>query len=251
MKRSLLPMIAVLMLSGCSSYVQRMVLQSFGRIGEPIAPPPRMITTPILKDTKLAVSWVGHATVLIQIRDKIFITDPLFTSTIGMMVKRYVKPGLDPALLSRVDFTLVSHLHFDHFSYGSLDMLPKNGILAIPLGALRYTPDFGFEEIREMKPWDVIEKDGVKVNPGKSVWFTMQVSNLGNGEDVLTPSAYEILLGWNLTFYNREGYQKYELMLDFGSSISILGLLKVPENTRTGRYDVGQHTEGQGAGHKL
>jgi len=154
---------SLLLQNGCSSYVQRMVVRSLGSIGEPIKAPPRMIATPILPNAKLAVSWVGHATVLIQIEDKIILTDPLFTNTIGILVKRYVKPGLDPALLSRVDFTLISHIHFDHFSYGSLDMLPKNGTLVIPLGALRYTPDFGFKDVEALKPWQAIDEDGVKV----------------------------------------------------------------------------------------
>jgi N-acyl-phosphatidylethanolamine-hydrolysing phospholipase D len=153
----------ILVLSGCSSYIQRTVWQSISRIGEPIPPAPHMITTPVLQNVKLAVSWVGHATVLIQIYDKIFITDPLFTNTIGMVVKRAVKPGLDPALLTKVDFTLISHMHFDHLSYGSLDMLPKNGTLLFPDGLAEYVPDFSFREVDEMKPWDVIEGDSVRI----------------------------------------------------------------------------------------
>ncbi len=122
-----------------------------------------MISTPVLENADLAVSWVGHATVLLQIRDKVFITDPLLTETVGMIMKRLVQPALDPSLLQKVDYTLVSHTHFDHFSFGSLDMLPKNGTLLLPLGALRYAPDFGFKEIKEMKPWDVTEEDGVRI----------------------------------------------------------------------------------------
>ena len=153
----------ILVLSGCSSYIQRTVWQSITRIGEPIPPAPHMITTPVLQNVKLAVSWVGHATALIQIYDKIFITDPLFTNTIGMVVKRAVKPGLDPALLTKVDFTLISHMHFDHLSYGSLDMLPKSGTLVFPDGLAEYIPDFGFREEEELKPWDVIECDSVRI----------------------------------------------------------------------------------------
>jgi L-ascorbate metabolism protein UlaG (beta-lactamase superfamily) len=152
-----------LMLTGCSSYVQRTVWQSITKIGDPIPPPPQMISTPMLPGAKLAVSWVGHATVLIQIYDKLIITDPLFTNTIGMVVKRAVKSGLDPALLTKVDFTLISHMHFDHLSYGSLDMLPKNGSLIFPYGIAGYIPDFGFLEVNEMKRWDVIERDSVRI----------------------------------------------------------------------------------------
>jgi len=92
-----------------------------------------------------------------------------------------------------------------------------------------------------------IEKTGVAVDPGSTVWFTMQISNLGNGEDMITPSAYEILLDWNLTFYNKEGFQKYEVPIDYNSNIFLMGRLKVPENTRTGPYVVGVNLTGQGS----
>ena len=156
-------LLALVVLSGCSGYIQRMVTQSLGRIGEPIPDPPRMITTPILDNPNLAVGWVGHATVLIQIHDKIFMTDPLFTNTIGMLVKRFVKPGLDPSILRRVDFTLISHMHFDHLSFGSLEDLPKSGILVIANGLARYTPEFGFKETVMLQPWQSLEENGVRI----------------------------------------------------------------------------------------
>lgn len=148
---------------GCSGYVQRIVSNSLGRIGDPVDVPERRITTPYLSDAELAVSWVGHATVIIQIRDKVFITDPFFSDYVGILAKRTVGAAIDPELLTKVDFTLVSHLHFDHFNYGSLDELPKDGVLLLPYGGLAYTPDFGFQEIRELKPWEAIEHEGVTV----------------------------------------------------------------------------------------
>jgi N-acyl-phosphatidylethanolamine-hydrolysing phospholipase D len=153
----------LLALSGCSGYLQRMVTQSIGRIGEPIPDPRHTITTPILSKANLAVGWVGHATVLIQIRDKIILTDPLFTNTVGMLVRRFVKPGIDPAILPKVDFTLISHMHFDHLSYGSLEELPKNGILVIANGLSRYTPEFGFKETIMLQPWQSIDEDSVRI----------------------------------------------------------------------------------------
>jgi N-acyl-phosphatidylethanolamine-hydrolysing phospholipase D len=162
----------LLTLSSCSSYVQRIVMQSLGRIGESVPAPAHMITTPILQNPTLAVSWVGHATVLIQIHNKIIITDPFLTNIMGFVAKRFVKAGLDPALLTRVDATLISHIHFDHFDYGSLDMLPKNGILAVPEGAAEYTPDFGFEGVYEMKPWQVVESDGLRITAVPAQHFT-------------------------------------------------------------------------------
>ncbi|HEX9614354.1 MAG TPA: MBL fold metallo-hydrolase [Bacteroidota bacterium] len=153
----------IILLTGCSTWAARMFTSSLARIDDPIEPAPNMITTPVLQSTRLAVGWVGHATTIFQMHDKVFMTDPLFTSTVGIVVKRYVDPGIDPSTLSRVDFTLISHTHFDHFSFGSLQQIPKNGSLIIPLGALRYTPDFGFKDIHELEPWEVAEEDGVRI----------------------------------------------------------------------------------------
>jgi L-ascorbate metabolism protein UlaG (beta-lactamase superfamily) len=109
------------------------------------------------------VLWIGHASVLIQIHDKVFLTDPVFTRTVGMVSRRVVEPGIDEATLSRVDYILISHTHFDHLNYGSLSDLPKDGKLLIPYGAAEYTPEFGFQETKEMRPWDVLEEDSVRI----------------------------------------------------------------------------------------
>lgn len=43
---------------------------------------------PVRADARLAVLWVGLATVLVQINDKRFLTDPVFTPTVGQLSKR-------------------------------------------------------------------------------------------------------------------------------------------------------------------
>ena len=170
--RNLIVIILLFFFYGCSSYIQRTVWQSLEKIGESVPLPPHMIAIPVLQNVKLSVSWAGHATVLIQMYDKIIITDPLFTNTIGMVVKRFVKSGLDPSLLTHIDFTLISHMHFDHLSYGSLDMLPKNGTLLIPYGIARYVPDFNFNKTEELQPWEFIENDSVRVTAVPAQHFT-------------------------------------------------------------------------------
>jgi N-acyl-phosphatidylethanolamine-hydrolysing phospholipase D len=153
----------VVLSSGCSSVPGRFMGKALERMGDPIQPVQGRLSDPILPSTGLSVLWAGHATVLVQIQDKVFLTDPLFTETAGMLSRRYVEPGIDPSTLSRVDYTLISHLHFDHFSYSSLDMLPAQGTLLVPLGALAYTPDLNFRVLREMKPWESLEEDGVRI----------------------------------------------------------------------------------------
>jgi L-ascorbate metabolism protein UlaG (beta-lactamase superfamily) len=155
--------LVLLMLAGCSGYVSRIVQRSLEHLIEPVEPAPRIAVNPILSDVGLSILWVGHATMVIQIHDKVFITDPAFTDAIGMIAKRFVGPGVDPSSLTRVDYILISHIHMDHFSYGSLEMLPKHGKLLIPFGAAAYTPEFGFAETREIKAWDKLDEDGVTI----------------------------------------------------------------------------------------
>ena len=83
------------------------------------------LTDPIDKNARLAVLWIGHATALVQIDDKVILTDPVFTSSVGQLSKRLVEPGLDPENLPPVDAVLISHMHFDHLSLGSLEMIER------------------------------------------------------------------------------------------------------------------------------
>jgi L-ascorbate metabolism protein UlaG (beta-lactamase superfamily) len=98
-----------------------------------------------------------------QISDKIFLTDPIFTETAGMISKRRIEPGILPSSIDKLDYILISHIHFDHLNYGSLSMLPKSAVMLLPEGGAEYTPEFGFSDYREMKPWTTFEADGVRI----------------------------------------------------------------------------------------
>jgi N-acyl-phosphatidylethanolamine-hydrolysing phospholipase D len=151
--------------SGCSPLVSRFTARAVGQLSEPIRPVRHKIETPLRADVGLSILWVGHATVLIQIHDKVIITDPVFTKTVGLLAKRSVEPGIDAASITRLNTVLISHLHFDHFSYSSLDMLPKQATLILPPGGAEYSPEFGFTETREGRSWEVIEEDGLRITP--------------------------------------------------------------------------------------
>jgi len=148
---------------GCNPLVSRFTARAVDQLSEPIRPVIHKVAVPIRSDVRLSILWVGHATVLIQIHDKIIITDPSFTKTVGLLAKRSIEPGLDPGAITRLNAILISHLHFDHFSYGSLDMLPKHATLIVPPGAAEYTPDFGFANTREAKTWETIEEDSLRI----------------------------------------------------------------------------------------
>lgn len=153
-----------LTISGCDgSLITRFIARTVEHDSDPMERVAEKIAHPILPDVGISILWIGHASVLIQIHDRVFLTDPVFTRTVGMVSSRVVEPGVNPSTLSHVDYVLISHTHFDHLNYGSLGELPKQSKLLVPFGAAKYTPEFGFQETTEMKPWDVVEEDGVRI----------------------------------------------------------------------------------------
>ncbi len=143
-----------------------MVSRAAGRaMGSFFVAPERVSKTdhPVAPDARLAVLWVGHATVLVQMGDKVILTDPVFTSTVGQLSKRLVEPGVDPERLPPIDAVLISHMHFDHLSLGSLAMLEdKIRTLILPRGGTACLTDFRFASV-ELRRWQAWERDGLRV----------------------------------------------------------------------------------------
>jgi L-ascorbate metabolism protein UlaG (beta-lactamase superfamily) len=125
---------------------------------------PARIKQPVRADVRLAALWVGHATVLIQLDDKLILTDPVLTQTVGAgFSRRLVEPGVAPEDMPSVDVAVVSHMHLDHLSLGTLEMLQgRIGQLFLPTDGLRYVPDHTFP-IDEVASWQTVERDGVRI----------------------------------------------------------------------------------------
>ena len=121
------------------------------------------ITEPFLPEARLAVLWIGHASALIQIDDKMILTDPVFTTTVGQFSKRLTEPGIDHTHLPDLDAVLISHMHIDHLSPKSLEMIEtKIRHLIIPRGGLVYIPNLEFSML-ELATWQEWEQDGLKI----------------------------------------------------------------------------------------
>jgi N-acyl-phosphatidylethanolamine-hydrolysing phospholipase D len=150
-------------LSGCNPFITRFIAKSFEDIPRAADTVAAKIEYPILPHVNLSVLWVGHATCLIQIDDKVFLTDPMFGNSVGLVSKRRIEPGITPSSIGRLDYILISHIHFDHLDYGSLGLLPKTAVMVMPLGSREYTPEFGFPDYCELHPWEIFESGSVRI----------------------------------------------------------------------------------------
>jgi L-ascorbate metabolism protein UlaG (beta-lactamase superfamily) len=78
----------------------------------------------------LQAVWIGHSTVLIRVDGLTILTDPVFSTRIGIQIgpfvlgmKRLVMPALDVAELPVPDLILLSHAHMDHLDRPSMRKL--------------------------------------------------------------------------------------------------------------------------------
>lgn len=169
--RGLLAASVALAASGCA--IGSIAARNLSTITRTPDKVPRKISKPLRKDARLSVLWVGHATCLLQIDDKVVLTDPVFTATVAGLSRRLVEPGIDVADVPPIDAVLVSHVHADHLSLGSLEMLaPKVRHLALPRGGLTYLTDFAFDAF-ELGTWERWERDGLRITavPVRHVGF--------------------------------------------------------------------------------
>jgi L-ascorbate metabolism protein UlaG (beta-lactamase superfamily) len=77
------------------------------------------------------ITYIGHATLLLEIAGVHVLTDPNFEVKLGRFLPRVTAPGLGIDSLPKLDALLLTHAHADHLSFKSLDRLPRD----IPLYA--------------------------------------------------------------------------------------------------------------------
>jgi L-ascorbate metabolism protein UlaG (beta-lactamase superfamily) len=90
---------------------------------------------------KALVTWIGHASALVQMGGFNILTDPIFSDRASPVQfagpKRFQAPGLSLAQLPRIDAVVISHNHYDHLDLDSVRMLaalPDAPVFYVPLG---------------------------------------------------------------------------------------------------------------------
>ena len=152
------------------------------RLSKGLPKPPQTATPTVVSDTAFiqrnalpaamqpAMTWVGHATMLVQTNGLNVLTDPVFSDRASPVQsfgpKRVQPPGLSIDQLPPIDVVLISHNHYDH--------LDKNTVLAIanraqaatlfivPLGVKAFFTDLGISNVKELDWWESLSVKGVE-----------------------------------------------------------------------------------------
>jgi L-ascorbate metabolism protein UlaG (beta-lactamase superfamily) len=119
-----------------------------------------------------AVTWIGHATVLLQIGGVNILTDPQFSERASPVSFagpiRRMPPGVSYEQLPRIDIVVISHNHYDHLDVDSVRRLAAQAgggpRFYVPLGLKPWFRGIGIEDVVELDWWESRVERGVTVH---------------------------------------------------------------------------------------
>lgn len=117
---------------------------------------------PRLRGGQVAVTWIGHASFLVQFTGLNVLIDPNFANWL-FLLKRIKRSGLRIEDLPRIDLVLLTHAHFDHFHKPTLRRLPYPKVGVMPWGVGDLALNLGFGRVVELDWWESFSQRDWKV----------------------------------------------------------------------------------------
>ena len=111
----------------------------------------------------MRVTYIGHATLLIEVGGKRILTDPNFDPALGKLLPRVSAPGIALQALPKLDAILLTHAHADHLSFDSLDALPGDIPLFAPPVIAKWLDKQGYRHAVAVAPGESAKLDDVTI----------------------------------------------------------------------------------------
>jgi L-ascorbate metabolism protein UlaG (beta-lactamase superfamily) len=112
----------------------------------------------------MRVTYIGHATLLVEIGGQRILTDPNFDQTLGRFLPRVSPPGVALGELPPLDALLLTHAHADHLSFRTLDRLPHDIPLFAPPAVAAWLIRLGYAHARPLPADGQVAVGGVTIH---------------------------------------------------------------------------------------
>jgi L-ascorbate metabolism protein UlaG (beta-lactamase superfamily) len=144
---------------------------------------------PSMAPPRSRVTYLGHASLLIESGGDTLVTDPVFSNRVGrIFTKRTLPSQFRPADLGGIVGVLISHAHHDHLDYPSMVSLGRTHPVVVPWGLTTAMRWHGFTDVRVARPWEEL--------------------SLGRWQVTAVPSRH---FGGRIPFVYTSGHQGYVL----------------------------------------
>ncbi|MFP5384736.1 MAG: MBL fold metallo-hydrolase [Bacteriovoracia bacterium] len=124
---------------------------------------------PLTSTNKVNVTFINHATFLIQLPGLNVLTDPVYSQRVSPFTffgpKRVREPGLPFEDLPPIDVVIVSHSHYDHLDTETLKQLDKkyHPLILLPLGNESMMRRLNIQNFKTMDWWESESIKDVKI----------------------------------------------------------------------------------------
>lgn len=103
---------------------------------------------------EVVVTWVGHASYVLQVDGATILTDPVWSDALPGVPRRLTPPGVAWADLPRIDAVVISHNHYDHLDAPTLRRVPRDTPVFVPGGLGGWFTGRGFVAVTELDWWE-------------------------------------------------------------------------------------------------
>lgn len=114
---------------------------------------------PLKSSVEPIITWIGHASFLIQVAGINILTDPIFGDA-SVFFPRIFAPGITLAQMPPINFVILSHNHRDHCDMSSLYALKKaypQMVILVPQGDKHWLEKKGLAPVMEHDWWQSFE----------------------------------------------------------------------------------------------
>lgn len=132
---------------------------------------------------KIQITWIGHATFLIQVEGINILTDPIFNnkaSPLGIGFERKSPPGIPFDHLPPIHAVIISHNHYDHLDLFTVRKLGNKPKYFIPLKLGQWFRDQKITNYTEMDWWSTSMFKGIRVVSVPGQHFSRRAVRDGN-----------------------------------------------------------------------
>lgn len=112
----------------------------------------------------MRITYVGHATLLMELAGIRILTDPNFDPKLGRFLPRVSPPGIEFERLPKLDALLLTHAHADHLSFRTLRQLPGDIPLYAPAPVATWLARQGFRQAIPLSPGNEVRVGGVTID---------------------------------------------------------------------------------------
>lgn len=156
----------------------------------------------IVPHGQLGITFVGHASFLLQIGGQNLLIDPVFARWL-VIIHRLRSPGVRVSDLPPIDAVLLTHAHMDHLNFPSLRRVLRHAsargtkppLVIVPKNVEDLVAGLGFSEVRSLSWWQSTRVGSVEITSTPAQHWGARVlrdTHRGYGGYVLRDGAHSV-----------------------------------------------------------